>query len=78
MLPDDPAAKKLFRQQDAAKAMSEHAKEQKRFGDNRDRLRAERLAREATALTNNDTTPAKTKKPAAKKRSATAGEKAKT
>jgi hypothetical protein len=70
---DDPAAKKLFRQQDAAKAMSEHATEQKRFADNRERLKAERLARETTALANKDTAPLKSKKTAARKRSATAG-----
>jgi hypothetical protein len=58
--------------------MSEHAKEQKRFGDNRERLKAERLAREATVLTNSDTAPIRTKKPAAKKRSASTGEKVKT
>ena len=70
---DDPATKKLFRQQDAAKAMSEHAIEQKRFGDNRERLKAEGLAREATALANKDTAALKSKKAAARKRSATAG-----
>lgn len=72
MIPDDPAAKKLFRQQDAAKAMSEHAIEQKRFGDNRERLKAERLAREATALTNKDAAQ-KPKKKSVTKKSAIAG-----
>jgi hypothetical protein len=73
MIPDDPAGKKLFRQQDAAKAMSEHAKEQKRLGDNRERLKAERLAREATALANTDASSIKPKKTAARKRSTAAG-----
>ncbi len=68
-----PAAKKLFQQQDAAKAMSEYAIEQKRFADNRERLKAERLAREAAALANKDTAALKSKKTAARKRSATAG-----
>jgi hypothetical protein len=66
---NDPAEKKLFRQQDAAKAMSEHVTEQKRFADNRERLKAERLAREATALANKDST----KKTASRKKSASAG-----
>jgi hypothetical protein len=68
---DDPATKKLFRQQDAAQAMSEHAAEQKRFGDNRERLKAERLAREASALA--DKAPLKPKATAARKRSSRAG-----
>ena len=62
MIADDPAAKKLFRQQDAAKAMSEHAIEQKRFGDNRERLKAERQAREAAPVPNKDPAPIKPKK----------------
>jgi hypothetical protein len=70
---DDPAIKKLLRQQDAAKAMSEHAAEQKRFGDNRERLKAERLAREESALANKATTPLKPKTTTARKRSSTAG-----
>ena len=55
--------------------MSEYAAEQKRFGDNRDRLKAERLAREATVLANKDTT----QKTASRKKSASAskGRKAK-
>ena len=40
-------AQKAFRKQDAAQALSEHAKSQKAFFENRDRLRTERLAREA-------------------------------
>jgi hypothetical protein len=41
-------ARRAFRQVDAAKAMTEHAIEQKAFANNRERLKAERLAREAT------------------------------
>jgi hypothetical protein len=70
---DDAATKKLFRQKDAAQALSEHAVEQKRFGDNRERLRAERLAREASALANKDTAPLKPKTTATRKRSSSAG-----
>src|SRR6476660_2731221 len=40
-------ARKAFRQVDAAKAMSEHALAEKAFSRNRERLKAERLAREA-------------------------------
>lgn len=69
---NDALAKKHFRQQDAAKAMSEHAIEQKRFSDNRERLRAERLAREATALANKDHAPIKPKKKSARNQSTAA------
>ena len=74
---DDAATKKHFRQQDAAKAVSEHAIEQKRFGDNRERLKAERLAREATALANKDTAQIEPKKKSAKKQSASPSKKTK-
>jgi hypothetical protein len=40
-------ARKAFRQVDADKAMSEHEKAQRAFHKNRERLKAERLAREA-------------------------------
>jgi hypothetical protein len=40
-------ARKAFRQVDADKAMTEHAIAQKAFSANRERLKAERLAREA-------------------------------
>jgi hypothetical protein len=40
-------ARKAFRQVDAEKAMTEHEVAQKAFSDNRERLKAERLAREA-------------------------------
>jgi hypothetical protein len=40
-------ARKAFRQVDAKKAMTEHEIAQKAFSANRERLKAERLAREA-------------------------------
>jgi hypothetical protein len=40
-------ARKAFRQVDAVKAMTEHEIAQKAFSNNRERLKAERLAREA-------------------------------
>jgi hypothetical protein len=40
-------AQKAFRQVDAKKAMTEHESAQKAFHANRERLKAERLAREA-------------------------------
>jgi hypothetical protein len=42
-------ARKAFRQVDAVKAMSEHALAEQAFAQNRERLKAERLAREAAA-----------------------------
>jgi hypothetical protein len=42
------AARKAFRQVDAKKAMTEHEIAQKALSANRERLKAERLAREAT------------------------------
>jgi len=42
-------AQKAFRKLDAAQALNDHEKSQKAFFENRDRLRSERLAREATA-----------------------------
>jgi len=41
------AERKAFRDLDAQEAMAEHGKAQTAFHDNRERLRAERLAREA-------------------------------
>ena len=41
-------AQKAFRQVDAEKAMTEHEIAQKAFWNNRERLKAERLAREAS------------------------------
>jgi hypothetical protein len=40
-------ARKAFREVDAAKAMTEHERAQKRFYENRERLKALRLARES-------------------------------
>jgi hypothetical protein len=42
-------ARKSFRSIEAEKAMTDHAKAQKHFHENRERLKAERLAREAEA-----------------------------
>jgi hypothetical protein len=41
-------ARRAFRQVDAEKAMTEHEIAQKAFSNNRERLKTERLAREAT------------------------------
>jgi len=54
-------ARKVFRQVDAAKAMTEHEIAQKAFHANRERLKAERLAREAAG------TPVEAKKAKTKK-----------
>ena len=43
------AARTAFKAVEAEKAMTDHAKEQKDFHENRERLKAERLAREAEA-----------------------------
>ena len=56
-------ARKAFRQVDAEKAMSEHEIAQKAFHANRERLKAERLTREA-AGTQVAATKKKTKKTA--------------
>jgi hypothetical protein len=53
-------ARKAFRQVDAQKAMTEHEIAQQAFSNNRERLKAERLAREAAGP------PPKTKAPKAK------------
>ena len=42
-------ARKAFRQVDAIKAMTEHEIAQKAFSNNRERLKAERLTREAAS-----------------------------
>jgi hypothetical protein len=44
--PAEREARKAFKQVEAAKAMTDHEKAQKTFNDNRERLKAERLARE--------------------------------
>ena len=56
-------ARKAFRQVDAQKAMTEHEIAQKAFSNNRERLKAERLAREAAGRP-----PSKTKVPKAKRK----------
>jgi hypothetical protein len=45
--PAEREARKLFKKADAHKAMTEHERSQKAFYENRERLRALRLAREA-------------------------------
>jgi hypothetical protein len=55
-------ARKAFRQVDAEKALSENEIAQKAFSANRERLKAERLAREAAG------TPSATKKGELKKK----------
>ena len=42
-------ALKAFRKQDAIQALTEHESSEKSFGENRERLRAERIARENAA-----------------------------
>jgi hypothetical protein len=49
--PAEREARKLFRQADAVKAMTEHERTQKAFNENRERLKALRLAREAKETT---------------------------
>jgi hypothetical protein len=44
--PAEREARKAFKEVDAAKAMNEHDRAQKAFHDNRERLKALRLARE--------------------------------
>ena len=56
------AARKAFRQVDDGKAMTEHEIAQKAFSANRERLKAERLKREATE------TPVAAKKAKTKKK----------
>jgi hypothetical protein len=50
MTPAEREARKAFRQVDAEKAMTEYEIGEKAFYRNRDRLKAERLAREAAEL----------------------------
>jgi hypothetical protein len=50
--PAEREARKLFREVDAAKAMTEHEREQRAFHENRERLKALRLAREAQQTKN--------------------------
>jgi hypothetical protein len=46
LTPAEREARKLFKQVDAAKALTEYEREQKAFQANRERLKALRLARE--------------------------------
>ena len=48
--PAEREARKAFRQVDAEKAMTEQEIAQKAFSNNRERLKTERLAREAAEL----------------------------
>jgi hypothetical protein len=45
--PAEREARKAFKEVDAAKPLTEREREQKTFHENRERLRAQRLAREA-------------------------------
>lgn len=45
--PAELEARKVFRQVKAEKALSDHEKAEKAFNENRERLKAERLARQA-------------------------------
>jgi hypothetical protein len=47
--PAQREARKAFREVEVKKAMTDHAKAQKAFHENREHLKAERLAREAGA-----------------------------
>jgi hypothetical protein len=47
--PAEREARKAFKEADTAKAMTEHERAQKAFHENRERLRALRLARDAKA-----------------------------
>jgi hypothetical protein len=49
MTPAERAARKFFREADASKVMTEQERAQKAFHENRERLKALRLAREAAA-----------------------------
>jgi hypothetical protein len=49
--PAEREARKAFREVEAAKAMTEHERAQKAFNENRERLKAERLARQAAEAT---------------------------
>ena len=49
MTPAEREARKLFRAAEAFTAMTEHGRAQKTFHENRERLKALRLAREAAA-----------------------------
>ena len=50
LTPAEREARKAFRSQEAEKALSEYEASQKALHANRERLKAERLAREAAAI----------------------------
>lgn len=50
LTPAQREARKVFRAAEAKKALSDHEKAQKAFDENRERLKTERLVREAEAL----------------------------
>ena len=50
MTPAEREARKAFREVEAVKAMTDHEKAQNAFHENRERLKAERLAREAAEI----------------------------
>ena len=56
-------ARKAFRQVEASSAMSDHDAAQRAFGENRERLKPERLAREAAAPIAVTTSTKKSKRP---------------
>ncbi|KAA0072505.1 hypothetical protein [Tardiphaga sp. P9-11] len=59
---EEREARKVFRQVEAEQAINDHEAAQKAFSKNHERLKAERLAREAASQ------PAKKKKPARTKK----------
>ena len=63
---EEREARKAFRRVDASTAMTEHDTAQKAFSDNRERLKAERLAREAAGPTAAAIKLTRKKKPTAK------------
>lgn len=55
--PAQRAAQKVFREIEGKKAMTEHDKAQQAFHKNRERLKAERLARESETAGQSSRTP---------------------
>jgi hypothetical protein len=51
--PAEREARKAFREVEAVKTMTDHEKAQNAFHENRERLKAERLAREAAEIAQN-------------------------
>jgi hypothetical protein len=54
---EEREARKAFREVEAKAAMTEHGRAEKAFSKNRERLKAERLAREASAAPSTETEP---------------------